>query len=1139
MKKLFSILAILMMATTAWAQVYTLFGDGTSANPYKISRAEELLLFIEQVNQEGQTDVYCELTDDINMSDFGDKFAPIGTWDKPYSGTFNGNGHRIKNLTYSSSDLAGVFGCVSGTTTIKNLIVDSSCSFTRSEGYGAAGLVGCMARASDASSDAISITLENCGNEANVTGDVNAAGLIGGVYNTDTNGNATVTITNCYNTGKITGNSQSAAFIGYGNSKVTVKNCYNMGAVTGCDENHSLIRYKEGAKVSASNIYNLSTVASDEKATSTTAEELADGSICYLLNGSTSTGTLAWYQTLNTDTHPVLENTHGTVYFAGTKYCPVNSYVNTCVGHTEGTANADGEIRCSVCNHLLKYQEPSQDTSGNYLIGNKGNLIWFANTVDAGQTSINGKLTADIDLGDDQTMIGTGKDYQGTFDGDEHTITVHYVATQEKVALFSTTQNANIQNLHVAGSISTNNKYAGGIVGYAICNISITNCSSSVAITNTSSSLKNAYSGGIIGGGKPYYNDNKYNLTNVIFNGKLIGPDTRDWGGLIGDAWNANLTNCLFAPTEVNVNVIEGATLARANSLYVSNCYYTKAINVVQGKPTTTTAAASGELCYNLNNGKVNGSQTWYQNLDNGQTIDTTPVPFKTHGTVYGGETQCGTYSNTQKAHSLGETFDSNGEKICTVCQKAGAYLEPTTDTSGTYLIGNRGNLGWFANAVNAGQTSINGKLTADINLGDNQMMIGTSDNKYAGTFDGDRHTVTVKYTAAENVTALFRYVQNGTIKNLRTAGTISTSKRNAAGVAGICYGVTLEKVISSVAINSTYSGDATHAGLVAETHTNASSVTNCAFTGQLTGSSTTNCAGLVGHIDSGSLSLTNNYVAPSADFTVSTDGSKTLVRNGSPTITNCYYTQTLGGAQGTQVTSEQLRLGDLCNKLNAGNSSTVWTQNLEKDAYPTFGTTGVHYARTMSNAWGTVVLPYDVTYSQSNGNYKLYKLSAADGQNLTFTEYENGTIAAGTPMAVKKISGDGIDIKPASEPNYSTTITPVSEVTNWTMNGTYTALTDQTGIYFIASNQFWWAEKEITIAPFRAWFTGPAPTSSGAPLRIVEGDGSETSTIGEITTDGSVNFFDAPVYNLQGQRLSAPQKGQINIINGKKVSIK
>ena len=66
------------------------------------------------------------------------------------------------------------------------------------------------------------------------------------------------------------------------------------------------------------------------------------------------------------------------------------------------------------------------DGEGYYLIGSVQDWKDFAAIVET-NPAVNAKMTADIDLGDDQTMVGTlSVPYQGAFDGQGHTLTVNY-----------------------------------------------------------------------------------------------------------------------------------------------------------------------------------------------------------------------------------------------------------------------------------------------------------------------------------------------------------------------------------------------------------------------------------------------------------------------------------------------------------------------------------------------------------------------------------------------------------------------------------------------------------------------------------------------------------------------------------------
>ena len=83
------------------------------------------------------------------------------------------------------------------------------------------------------------------------------------------------------------------------------------------------------------------------------------------------------------------------------------------------------------------------------------------------------------------------------------------------------------------------------------------------------------------------------------------------------------------------------------------------------------------------------------------------------------------------------------------------AFAAPA-ESSGVYQIGTAEDLLWFAQEVNSGNTAISAVLTADIDLTETDWPgIGTATSKFAGSFDGQGHTVTFQ----ESDWGLFGYV--------------------------------------------------------------------------------------------------------------------------------------------------------------------------------------------------------------------------------------------------------------------------------------------------------------------------------------------------------------------------------------------
>ena len=101
-------------------------GEGTKASPYQITNAEELAWFRDTVNN-GKTKIHARLLHDIDLKNV--IWKPIGTKNKPYTGTFDGNAYTISNFwlgDYTKSDPIsekGLFGRIGSGGTIQDLVV--------------------------------------------------------------------------------------------------------------------------------------------------------------------------------------------------------------------------------------------------------------------------------------------------------------------------------------------------------------------------------------------------------------------------------------------------------------------------------------------------------------------------------------------------------------------------------------------------------------------------------------------------------------------------------------------------------------------------------------------------------------------------------------------------------------------------------------------------------------------------------------------------------------------------------------------------------------------------------------------------------------------------------------------------------
>ncbi len=267
-----------------------------------------------------------------------------------------------------------------------------------------------------------------------------------------------------------------------------------------------------------------------------------------------------------------------------------------------------------------------------------------------------------------------------------------------------------------------------------------------------------------------------------------------------------------------------------------------------------------------------------------------------------------------------------------------------------------------FATIINSGAdgtANLYAVLINDIDYTqytDKDAMIGTSSYPFKGVFDGQGHTIQLAIDVPNTQTVgLFQYVNGATLKNMKVGGSVQGSKMTAALV-GDCRGsVSISNVIANAAVLATSSGGLGNAGLVAVGNDAQLTITNCGMTGSLvcTNSSEGNsCAGLVGSTSGNSnLTISNSYFAPTEIKNISTSSGSTFVRSGgTTTITNCYYTQTLGTAQGTRVSEAQMASGEVCWRLNGcKGGGSPWLQTLEEDDLPVLWDALMVYERSGS----------------------------------------------------------------------------------------------------------------------------------------------------------------------------------------------
>ena len=218
----------------------------SNTNTYTVYNADGLMNIAELVNG-GKSDINITLDKNIDLT--GKDWTPIGTdYDNSYKGTFDGGGHTITGLTFTTNDeYAGLFGWLNRAGTVKNVVMEGV-QITSNQIYG--GSIGGVAGYSWG-------TIENCSVSGSISGTVSVGGVVGvqrdhpitgcsssatvkGTINVGGVAGQTIfgaTLTACYATGNViieidrTENISGGGLVGF-NDGISLLSCYATGNVT-------------------------------------------------------------------------------------------------------------------------------------------------------------------------------------------------------------------------------------------------------------------------------------------------------------------------------------------------------------------------------------------------------------------------------------------------------------------------------------------------------------------------------------------------------------------------------------------------------------------------------------------------------------------------------------------------------------------------------------------------------------------------------------------------------------------------------------------------------------------------------------------------------------------------------------------
>lgn len=626
-----------------------------------------------------------------------------------------------------------------------------------------------------------------------------------------------------------------------------------------------------------------------------------------------------------------------------------------------------------------------------YQIGTADQLYWFAALLDgrdgitqnlnanavliADITVNEGVLDADGNLASDTSGFVTwtppckdagrsDKAYQGTFDGKGHTIRGLYAPDTTAKCAFIGSCDGTIRNLGITDSFfgSSKTRQTGTFVGYGYPKCVIENC----------------------------------------FSTSVVEGD-EECGGIAAKN-NGTTKGCYFAG-KISVNNYYSDAITtygtKENCYYLDTCGF-KAENDDRAK--TAEQFASGEVCYLLNNGVTDGTQAWYQMIDNenpdafpkyeGLTIgydeanqryfgycsgehvwvkekDIDPTCTEGGYIVYKCSKCGGTKTEPDNGKpALGHSCTEDGR--CTRCGSFQALQPKNGDGTAEdpYQLVNYSNLVWFGQQVDSGALYINAILAADITANENLLdadgnVKGTPEytwtpicNKsefYQGTFDGKGHTISGLYApdTSESKKCGFIGLCNGTIKNLGITDSFFGGSGIFVGTfvgngSGECV---IENCFSSAVVQAAY----LCGGIAGMTY---GTIRNCYFAGKISVEDTSH----------------NNENAIAND------------NNNHGTLENCYYLDTCGmtSERAVSKTAEQFASGEVAFLLQDGQTDTVWGQNLaegeSRQNYPVpDGKFRVYYNEIYTGCEGK---PGDVTYAYSNDDLSHVYAEHTDADN-------------------------------------------------------------------------------------------------------------------------------------------------------------
>lgn len=888
-------LLLVMFATIgARADEGTLSGSGTAADPYLIGSDADWETFVSYINDKGgqYRYSYYKLTADIKVTSMAGKSDDNYT----FKGTFDGDGHTMTlRLTSDGSAYCAPFRYVGGST-FKRLHVAGT--ITSSVRY-TAGLVAYQ------NSYNSNLNIINCWSSVDIVCSVKdnyayCAGFVGYNY-----GN--INIDNCRFDGSLQGADTDgcSGFVGHRSTNsysMKISNClFAPTQLTVATNNSFTFAYNSDVITNSYYTMPLGTEQGTAVGSMTDSEllnSLGKGwemkgnkmvpifDIKNLTVGSIVCNTFIPYTGSEITVTPTVKDADGNTVSSENYSVSFSPNIVKEVGQYTMTVKGNANGYSGTLTHQFKVAKNISGTGTKddpYLINTTDDWNLFAKSVEGGIDYYKKyvKLTNDITI---STMVGVcdesgDRPFRGIFEGDNHTLTANITSTatddnknNQGVAPFHLIKQATIQNLIVAGQITSASKYAAGLVGWVDGDYKssyIKNCVVKATITTSAD-----YAGGFVGN-ICYSDRNNLYFTNSVFAGKIINTssdDRRRAGGFCGYGYsNSYFENCLENGSYTNVTYMNPRTASGTfNNDDVNSLYYVNTIAVndryivkERGCYQVTNTAPADELYLPR---EINGYQfyqpVWITGLNesypynNGEEVSLDYV-LKMNRTQL---TKDADYTVTLSPNAPAAAGDYTISFTAKEGNKAG-YVGTTTrtfcvmegenmdgyvfDTEGegdskVYLINNERDLERLAAYVNSGHETEGKtfKQNANITLTAAHTSIGGYIEGYSrylkGTYDGNNKTISNLIVNAHNrnYQGLFGYTYKAVIKNVTLANCNITGKQCTGGIVGYASSTTIENCHVSGNISAKESDASKHGGIVGSA--TSASITGCTVIGTI-----------------------------------------------------------------------------------------------------------------------------------------------------------------------------------------------------------------------------------------------------------------------------------------------------------------